>query len=91
MVGKRVLSLRSNISHRLSWDLRLYLILHPIQIFLFPQAHLHSHVGHDSPLVTFQCLQCNVGDLSFRLPQEHLAGGCQHFLVLPLDFHLQPK
>jgi len=61
---------------------------HPLQIFPGPQAHLHSHVGHDSPLVALQRLQCDVGNLSLRLPQEHLAGSRQHLLVLALDFHL---
>lgn len=48
-------------------------------------------MGHDGPLVALQRLQCDVGDLGLRLPQEHLAGGRQHLFVLPLDFHLRAE
>lgn len=48
-------------------------------------------MSHDGPLVALQCLQRDVGYLSLGLPQEHLAGGRQHLLVLPLDLHLKPE
>lgn len=54
-----------------------------------PQPHLHSHVGHDGALVALQRLQGDLANLALRLAQEHLAGGCQHLLVLPLDLHLR--
>lgn len=52
--------------------------------------YLHCHVRHDGALVALQGLQGDLGDLSLRLAQEHLASGCQHLLVLPLDLHLRP-
>jgi len=52
--------------------------------------HLHGHVGHDGALVALEGLQGDLGDLALRFAQEHLAGGRQHLLVLPLDLHLPP-
>lgn len=82
--------LRSSGHHlpQTSWVLRPLALWHPFPISPCPQAHLHGHVGHDSPLVALQCLQRDVGDLCLRLPQEHLAGGGQHLLVLALDLYL---
>jgi len=45
-------------------------------------------VSDDSPLVSLQRLQGDVGDLSLRLAHEHLARRGQHLLVLTLDLHL---
>lgn len=54
-----------------------------------PKPHLHGHVSHDGALVALQRLQGDLADLALRLAQEHLAGGRQHLLVLPLDLHLR--
>lgn len=51
-------------------------------------AYLNSQMGDDGPLVPLQCFQGDVGDLSLRLPHEHLTGRGQHLLVLTLDLHL---
>lgn len=46
-------------------------------------------MGNDGSLVTLQCFQCDLGNLTLRLAHKHLAGGGQHLLVLALDLHLE--
>lgn len=46
-------------------------------------------MGNDGSLVSLECLQCNMSNLTLRLAHEHLTGSSQHLLVLALDFNLQ--
>ena len=48
-------------------------------------------MGDDGPLMSLQCLQSNLSNLTLRLAHKHLTGGGQHFLVLALDLHLEFK
>lgn len=46
-------------------------------------------MGNDGSLVSLQCLQSNLSNLTLRLAHKHLTGGGQHLLVLTLDLNLQ--
>lgn len=48
-------------------------------------------MGNDGSLVSLQCLQCNMRNLTLRLAHKHLTGGGQHLLVLTLDLNLQQE
>lgn len=46
-------------------------------------------MGNDGSLVSLQCLQSNLSNLTLRLAHKHLTGGGQHLFVLALDLNLQ--
>lgn len=48
-------------------------------------------MGNDGSLVSLQCLQCNLSNLTLRLAHKHLTGGGQHLLVLTLDLNLEQE
>lgn len=48
-------------------------------------------MGNDGSLVSFQCLQSNLSNLTLRLAHKHLTGSGQHLLVLTLDLNLQQQ
>lgn len=48
-------------------------------------------MGNDGSLVSLQCLQSNMRNLTLRLAHKHLTGGGQHLLVLTLDLNLQQQ